>query len=401
MTLRKGGAILKPEKFEYYPMRKPTRIQPECPVYVHGYGLAVQKGSGAAFVQIRLVNRCESTVHSVFLHISGKDIMGNVLYELRFVPLIECAGQPHKDFGEEQLLFLPQGNVCTLDIEIEDILFADGMIWRRQSGQRLLTAEEAGWVTCSCGMKNPGEAHVCAYCRKPTRLAGSGTAQEFDHFLFGEMKTLTEASIPEPPAVIWETPGSRELAPVAEIPQIPVPEIADYQEMQEDDFHVEESTEAVSTDAEETLKELEQLLYPFGAWIACADSKEEEPSAQAEEPVEVHKMEDAEEPSTPEESATESPKDEEVHGEPVLPMDLMQETGLLLEELQRRIRAREAGESPVNEDDGKDATEEPDTNTDGEGRTRGIGFWVFMILLMILLALAGFFGVLYWKGYFG
>ncbi len=396
------------DRFVYYPMHKPEQIQPDCPVYVYGYGLAVQRSSGAAFVQVRLVNRSEEPVNSVFLRISGKTASGEVLYELGYVPLVHCRGGAHRDFGEEQVLFLPQGDVHSLDVRVEDVLFEDGMIWRRQSGHRLLSAEEAGWILCSCGMKNPGEAEYCAYCRRPISGGRQESGETPIDFFYPGVKTLTLP--PEPPVdeeqeeLPAETVDREEAASVI-LPQeelhietadreaTPVQELPDYSSMGEPESAAEPVTfEEPAAPQEEVpvpadlMEELEKLLFPFGGWTAGDKSPAEEaPAATVPEAVAEPEDEEAPVPET---------------WEPELPMDMMQETGEILMELQRRLLARETGEitDPVVQEEQPPVPQEGQESKNSSG---GIGFWVFMILLMVVLALAGFFGVLYFKGYFG
>ena len=409
------------DKFEYYPMRKPVRIQPDSPVYVYGYGLAVQRSSGAAFVQMRLVNRWDTTIHSVFLHITGKDDAGDILYKLRYVPLIECGGQPHRDFGEEQVIFLPQGKVHSLDIEVEDVLFTDGMIWRSQSGQRLLTAQQAGWVTCSCGMKNPGEAQFCAYCRQPIGHTDAETGDMVPPFLRQNMKPLTRPAVPATEAT--EIPSPKENTPASEPPAIPVVQSSAVEEElpapaiedTEAETHVAEQDrdgqegveqEIEPESADSSLRELEELLYPFGAWI---EQSERDRQQVMEDPVDAIVLQPSRAPAEPEDLSSleeELSKSAPKVNEPAVPdigfpIDMMRETGMILEELQRRIQAHQNGEPIPTEIKQEPAVQEPEEDNDGDKKSRGAGFWIIMILILILLAFAGFFGVLYWKGYFG
>ena len=359
------------EKFMYYPMRKPERIQPDCPVYIHGYGLAVQKGTDAAFVQVRLVNRCESPVHSVFLHISGRDPSGESLYDLRYVPLVDCEGLPHRDFGEEQVLFLPVGNVSSLDMEVEDVLFTDGMIWRRQMGQQLLTAEEAGWIVCSCGMMNPGEAEFCAYCCRPIAGNGEGVRPVSGTSILSEADDVISAEDVKEP-VEWVSSVENPSA--------------------EEGFITE--AECSSDNPEQS----DVFIDPMDSFRLLLD----EWMAGSTEDTETVELWDGM-PSTDDLANSEglSVASEEITQDSGLPMDLMQETGQIILELQRRIRAREAGEpiSPCKEH--MPTTEDLPVLEEEEDDGRGVGFWIFMILLMVVLALVGFFGVLYHKGYFG
>jgi hypothetical protein len=86
-------------------------------------------------------------------------------------------------------------------------------------------------------------------------------------------------------------------------------------------------------------------------------------------------------------------------------MAFMQETNQLMEEMQRRIRAREQGQREFQPFDPSKKAANPDgedkeQNAELAKENRGILFWSVMVILMVLLALGGFFGVLYSKGYF-
>ena len=380
----------RPEKFVYYPVRKPERIQPDCPVFVQCYGLAVQKSSGAAFVQVRLVNRCDSPVNSVFLHILGRNACGQQVFELRYVPLVDCDGQPHKDFGEEQVLFLPQSDVYSLDIEVEDVLFEDGMIWRRMCGQALLTAEEAGWLTCSCGMKNPAEAESCAYCRKSLKKTGAGNDAPF---LFHEVKTLTVSDLPsgyEIPTVVAESeplqePDGEDCTSVE--PVVPI------------------VSEEQMTTVAEILRDLpveEPILQVLPCEERMTDDNDDpvNASAEAEKVLPAEHEEETLDTESEEAPVVADAADQEIAENP-MPMDMMEETALLLMELQRRMGSRESGEPVLSYMDTPVEETVPEPEAEQEKRHRGVGFWLLMILIMVILALSGFFGILYWKGYFG
>jgi len=380
----------RPEKFVYYPVRKPERIQPDCPVFVHSYGLAVQQGTGAAFVQVRLVNRWESPALSVFLHISGKDTSGQQLFELRYVPLVDCNGQPHKDFGEEQVLFLPQGDVYSLDIEVEDVLFEDGMIWRRLCGQALLTAEEAGWLTCSCGMKNPAEAETCAYCRKSLKKTGAENAVPF---LFQEVKTLAASVLPpiyEVPTVVAESePQQESNAEDCALRVLSAPMESEEQEP---------AVEEISQDppAEEPVSQ----MFPYEEWMA--DDNDDSVNTSVEPEKEIPSELAVESMTTEsEEAPAEGDNRDQGIPETDIPMGMMEETARLLMELQRRIRSQESGETVLSYTDTTEEETVTEPVAEKEKKHRGVGFWLLMILIMVILALAGFFGILYWKGYFG
>lgn len=413
--------MAEPEKFVYYPMRKPQHIQPDCPVYIYAYGLAVQKGSGAAFVQVRLVNRSERSVHSVFLHIRGLDYLGKTLYELRFVPLTDCAGEPHKAFGEEQVLFLPQGTVYSLEIEIQDVLFEDGLIWRKQSRHRLLTPEQAGWKSCSCGMKNPPEADSCSYCRKRLRKFEPEFPSVIPSCEMADSLGETEVVLPplldpqdfdgdaaplcDPSDTCGEglTPhdGESEAPIIEEALEIggeTVPELCEVAREQSGESDSEEAPEAEPLPVvPEEGPDLAQLLSSFRGWMdqrGALEEKQKEPEPKNEPLTDtmntdpVHTMN--------RESEEESPNDQSMSN------GMMEETEQILREMQRRLLARERGEVlPSEEGNHEGEAAEDALGKEQEDKSHGILFWVFMILIMIILALVGFFGILYWKGYFG
>ncbi|MBQ2444830.1 MAG: hypothetical protein II272_00155 [Oscillospiraceae bacterium] len=383
------------KKFVYFPMEKPKRIQPDSPVYIYAYTLAVQQQTGASFVQLRLVNRSERTVHSVFLSVTGFDDRGQHRYEVKFLPLPGCNAEPHSDFGEDHVLFLPEANVRSLEILVEDVLFDDGMIWRRQDSHELLTPEQAGWKSCSCGMMNPEEAETCAFCGKRNyskfrkRNEGAKAA-----FLYTGSKTV-EATEPKPfPTEPSEGLSSEEsyTEPMEEFD----PEIIDPAEESFPEPVAETKTkEPVSRFGPADMEELMEMLSPLNrtAWRA------EEPAAETGAvPASALQQEEAEA----------RPVYEEEKEEPAIAgrdMAFMQETNQLMEEMQRRIRAREQGQREFQPFDPSEKAENPDgedkeQNAELAKENRGILFWSVMVILMVLLALGGFFGVLYSKGYF-
>ena len=384
-------------KFVYYPMQKAEVLQPECPVYVYGYGLAKQKRGNAAFVQVRLVNRTDKQVNSVFLRICGRDQQGNSLYELQYVPLVDCVGEAYKDFGEEQPLFLPQGDVSKLEIHVMDVLFEDGMVWRIQNSHRLMTAEEAGWVTCSCGMKNPAEAVRCVFCGKG---APKTEGEEESVFVYEPIASI--ADLPEkaaeteaPVEEIEEAEVSVEETekieiPVEETEEIEIP-VEETEEAEETEPSVEEPEEA--QEPEETPEEEEVPVY--------AEEPEEELLSEEEIPEteeEADRIIPEEDPN-PTEEELEELTDEELEA---LSSDCeyMQETEQLLHEIRQRLRAIESGEPlPTEKAVEEEIAQEPEAQL--KNRSRGVLFWILMVILLIVLGGAAFLAVLYWKGYFG
>lgn len=152
------------DRFSLRKMQKQTVLQPECPVYIHCSRLCTEKGSGSNFLQVRMVNRSDRLISSVFLGIAGLNADGDVLFTIREMVLSDCNAMPHAVFGEKRLLALGHRTAAELQITVERVIFADGMIWRKLPGQQLTSTEEAGWLPCRCGMKNPPGSPVCALC---------------------------------------------------------------------------------------------------------------------------------------------------------------------------------------------------------------------------------------------
>lgn len=143
---------------------KQPEIQPDSPVYIHCSRRCVEQSIGAAFLQLRLVNRTDATVRTVVVQIEGLNENGAVLYTMPNVILAECDAQPHTAFGENKILALERTPIHRVRVTVEKVVYEDGIIWRRQKGQRLISAQEEGWRTCQCGMRNPPVADFCELC---------------------------------------------------------------------------------------------------------------------------------------------------------------------------------------------------------------------------------------------
>ena len=382
--------------FVYYPMEKPKRIQPDSPVYIHAYTLAVQQQTGASFVQIRLVNRSDRVVHSVFLHVVGLDPVGRTAYEIGFLPLPGCHAQPHCDFGEEHVLFLPENSVRHLEIWVEDVLFDDGMIWRKQAKDQLLTPEQAGWTDCDCGMKNPVEADRCAFCGKILRSPAQSPVEESVPFFATAIKPITTiepvktaAAVAEEPLPVVEEPEEEEASPAyeplsweAENPE-PYSEPEPYSAPEPPAKPVEEEHAPVSelTGRAEPANKLSQNQMDLLAQL-LSPLRDRMPQEAEEETVE----EETEEAFLQEDGLT-----------------YMEETNQLMQEMQRRMLARQKGEYvPAGQASDPEEEEIPTPVEDPRIKraNRGILFWSLMVIIMILLLLGGFFGILSFKGYF-
>lgn len=387
------------------PAQKPKLLQPDCPIYLHAYVCTVTKQDLAACVQMRFVNRSEQTVDSLFLRVRGIDAHGNTSFEQNDVSLAACHAAPHSMFGEEHALFLPRRFAEALEITVERVLFEDGMIWRRMPSHLLVTAEEAGWIDCECGMKNPSDAMRCAFCAKPVipcmeeAPATEAVAEEsLEEIAYTPAETVSEAS--ENVEEIFE---EAEDIP-AEIPQEEMPEeaIEPFSPLEETDplelpvlasvpeeNAAEAETETIAEEDVETAPETE---------IAPALEAETEPVVEAEpEPIsEVQDM-SSEQPVC--EAEIVSPE------EPVCDLaqceQIMSETATLLREIMARSAAAKAQAVPTPEPTEKTeeisiapTVEEPQRKS----KTLHTIFWVLAVLAVIAVALLFYFnpnGLLY------
>lgn len=155
------------DRFAFLPTQPQTVLQPQCPVYIHCSRRCTDEKSGTHFVQVRMVNRSERLICTVFLCIEGIGADGTVAFTLPELVLPDCNAAPHTVFGEERLIALGRREARTLRITVVRVCFADGLIWRKLSGQRLTTAQEAGWLPCICSMRNPPGTERCALCGRP------------------------------------------------------------------------------------------------------------------------------------------------------------------------------------------------------------------------------------------
>ena len=142
-------------------------LQPECPVYVHCTRRSIERESGTPFLQVRMVNRADRPVGTVYLRIEGLDASGQVRYTLRELALTGLHAAPRAVFGEERMLVLPAQEAVSVRVLVERVVFADGTLWRRAPEHRLTTLAESGWRRCVCSMPNPPQSASCLLCGRP------------------------------------------------------------------------------------------------------------------------------------------------------------------------------------------------------------------------------------------
>lgn len=142
-------------------------LQPECPVYVHCTRRSVERESGTPFLQVRMVNRADRPVGTVYLLVEGLDALGQVRYTLRELALTGLHARPRAVFGEERMLVLPAQEAASVRVLVERVVFEGGTLWRRLPEHRLTTLAESGWRRCACSMPNPPERERCLLCGRP------------------------------------------------------------------------------------------------------------------------------------------------------------------------------------------------------------------------------------------
>lgn len=152
------------DRFSAMETYKQPEIQPDSPVYIHCSRRCKERSTDAEFLQIRLVNRTDQGIRTVVLQIEGLSEYGVVLYTMRDMILAECDAKPHSAFGEDKILALEHTPIHRVRITVEKVVFEDGTLWRRNQAQALISAQEAGWNTCVCGMRNPPQAQYCELC---------------------------------------------------------------------------------------------------------------------------------------------------------------------------------------------------------------------------------------------
>lgn len=206
------------DRFTLLPVQKQTVLQPDSPVYIHCSRRSMERRTGAAFVQVRMVNRSERMICNVFLRIEGLNQFEEPCFVMPEVILAGCNAAPHTVFGEERLISIDRIAVCQIRITVERVTFADGMIWRRLPGQKIL--DTAQWKKCTCAMPNPPKASKCRLCGR--QLHVPAVTKEPDLFPLSVEPEALPVPPPQPlhrPQPIVREPGP--VLPEAVLPEVP------------------------------------------------------------------------------------------------------------------------------------------------------------------------------------
>lgn len=164
-------------RFSFQKEQKHDYIQPECPVYVHCIRQCTDLRSGMHFFQMRMINRGEHTVKTVVFCVEGLDENGRLCCTMRGLVMGDCKAAPRKVFGEGRMFALKQ-TAYQIRVRVEQVIFADGMSWRRQNGQKLLEIGKSNWKRCTCAMPNAPDNEQCILCGKKFPLPSERESEE-------------------------------------------------------------------------------------------------------------------------------------------------------------------------------------------------------------------------------
>lgn len=138
-------------------------IQEGSPVHVQCSRCCTERRSGAAFIQVRLLNRSDRPIRSVYLRLEGLDAQGRCAFIMDEIVLADLDAAGHSIFGEDRIIALEQCCDC-VHISIRRVVFADGNLWRCTAEPRLTAPEALDWDQCPCGCWNMPDAAQCTFC---------------------------------------------------------------------------------------------------------------------------------------------------------------------------------------------------------------------------------------------
>lgn len=151
--------------FDLLPLEHQRSLQPDAPVQLCCSRRCRERHSGAVFVQVRLLNRSDRPIRSVYLRLEGLDALGQQCFSLDEVVLADLSVPGHSLCGEERMLALPC-ECSSLRVLVRRVVFGDGNHWSCPGAPVLADPAELSWTQCVCGCWNGPEAEHCALCRK-------------------------------------------------------------------------------------------------------------------------------------------------------------------------------------------------------------------------------------------
>jgi predicted negative regulator of RcsB-dependent stress response len=225
-------------------------LQPECPVHVKKLQCTRDNLTGSLLLQIRYVNRSERTVEGLVIRVQIRDSAGQVLTDLRALPVGGLCAAPHHCFGDEKTVILPRAP-GDLRVLVEQVQFSDGYLWRSKPEAPLLRvcepvricgrvqpSQHGDYWYCACGLVNPAKAPVCGYCgkRSPFGAAAPSAAVSVPAAAPRPAQAVPAASAPPvfvPDCYVFPTPSADTAGYLPQSPlnaAAPVPAAAPAQE---------------------------------------------------------------------------------------------------------------------------------------------------------------------------
>ncbi len=165
-------------------------IQEGCPVYVHCSRVCTDRRTADRFLQLRMVNCGDREIDHLILSVDGYDAWGAPCGKIAGLILPDCRAKAHSIFGEDRLIAIGKLRAARFEVTVEQVSFADGMLWRCRAINQPRPLEDTDWVLCNCGLPNPPEQTSCSLCGRYLRAFQQGDTDR--------LPILTPQQIPEP-----------------------------------------------------------------------------------------------------------------------------------------------------------------------------------------------------------
>lgn len=184
--------------FVLMPVASQRLIQVGSPVHVQCSRCCTERRSGAAFMQVRMLNRSDRTIRSVYLKLEGLDALGQRAFVMDEMVLTGLDAAGHSIFGEDRMIALEKCCDC-VRIHIRRVVFSDGNLWRCTAEPCLTAPETLGWAQCPCGCWNLPGAAQCTFCGRSLQMQIPDTVPE--------AKEIPEISFaPRPAPILRHSP---------------------------------------------------------------------------------------------------------------------------------------------------------------------------------------------------
>ena len=139
-------------------------IQEGCPVYVHCSRVCTDRRTADRFLQLRMVNCGDREIDHLILCVDGYDAWGAPCGKIAGLILPDCKAKGHSIFGEDRLIAIGKLRASRFEVTVEQVSFADGLLWRCRAANHPQPLEDTDWTLCRCGLPNPPEQTSCSLC---------------------------------------------------------------------------------------------------------------------------------------------------------------------------------------------------------------------------------------------